>query len=181
MTNILERKAIIVHLIRKMREQESWTGETHIQKCTYFLENFLKVDLAYNFILYKHGPFSFDLRDELTELRADNYIEMQPRKPFGPSFKPGKFAEMLEKRYKTIIDRSENYLDFIVHMLANKSVKELERVATALYVKNNEDVNNDNEIIEKIIEFKPHISKVLAKEAVNELNTYFEEAEKLIN
>ncbi len=175
MTNV-KRKAIMVSLIRKMKEKGSWTGETHIQKCTYFLEEFLRVPLNFNFILYKHGPFSFDLRDELTALRADNFIEMEPRRPFGASFMPGKVAEVLETKYSNDIDKHKEQINFIVEKLANKSVKELERVATALYVKKNEDVSKDD-MVGQIRELKPHISKELAKQAVEELNDYIKEAE----
>lgn len=182
MLNVLQRKALMISLIRKMKEKGSWTGETHIQKCTYFLENFLKMPMEYNF-LYKHGPFSFDLRDELSSMRADNFIEMQPRRPYGPSFSPGKHAKVLETKYISIIQKYNDYTDFIVEKLAHKSVKELERVATALYVKSNENLDNNTEVINKIIELKPHITKPMAEEAVAELKDYISEARErgLIN
>ncbi len=175
MANV-KRKATMVSLIRQMKEKGSWTGENHIQKCTYFLEKFLNVPLNFNFILYKHSPFSFDLRDELTALRADNYIAMEPRRPYGASFIPGKVAEVLEEKYKSEIEDYEEQINFIVEKLANKSVKELEQVATALYVKKNENVS-EIEMVGKIHELKPHISKELAKKAVEELNNYIQEAE----
>ncbi|MCL6557372.1 MAG: hypothetical protein K6U74_00970, partial [Firmicutes bacterium] len=62
----LKRKALLLSLVKAMESQGSWCGETHIQKCSYFLQAMLGVPLGFEFILYKHGPFSFDLRDELT-------------------------------------------------------------------------------------------------------------------
>src|SRR6056297_2872002 len=132
MLNIQAKKALTVSLIHKMQDAGSWTGETHIQKCTYFLEDFFDIDLDYEFILYKHGPFSFDLRDELGALRADDFIVMEPRRPFGASFKPGKRADLLENKYNDLIIEYEGKLGFIVNKLANRSVKEFEKVATAL-------------------------------------------------
>ena len=37
--------------------------------------------LGYDFTLYKHGPFSFDLRDDIHALRADGLLDLEPRPP----------------------------------------------------------------------------------------------------
>ena len=59
--------------------------------------------------------------------------------------------------------------------LANKSVKDLERIATALYVKINKDLVDD-EIVNQITALKPHITKQSAREAVDELNNFIVQA-----
>jgi len=177
MLNIQEKKALTVELINKMQAAGSWTGETHIQKCTYFLEEFFGIDLDYEFILYKHGPFSFDLRDELGALRADDFIVMEPRRPFGASFKPGKRADLLENKYKDLIREYDGKLSFVVDRLANKSVKELEKVATALYVRKTEGLTNNTDIANKIVELKPHVSFEDAQSAAEELERYKNETE----
>src|SRR6266545_4036200 len=61
----LQRAALLTELVEQMRAHDSWCGETHLQKATYFLQELLDVEMDYDFVLYKHGPFSFDLRDEL--------------------------------------------------------------------------------------------------------------------
>lgn len=73
-----EQAAILTELIDGMRASGSWAGETHIQKGTYFLQQLLEVPLGFRFILYKHGPFSFDLRDALAIMRADHFMGMSP-------------------------------------------------------------------------------------------------------
>ena len=65
---------ILLQLIESLRKNGSWCGETHIQKAIYSLQQLKGVPLNFNFVLYKHGPFSFDLRDELTAMRADGLI-----------------------------------------------------------------------------------------------------------
>jgi uncharacterized protein YwgA len=57
----LRRAAILTRLIEQLRNGGSWCGETHVQKATFFLQELLNVPLSLDFILYKHGPFSFDL------------------------------------------------------------------------------------------------------------------------
>lgn len=75
----LQRDAILLSLINEMKAKGSWCGETHIQKATYFLQELLGVPLNFEFILYKHGPYSFDLGDEVTAMRADSLLEYQTR------------------------------------------------------------------------------------------------------
>ena len=61
----IKQKAIILKLLDSFKKHGSWCGETHIQKSAYCLKEIAGVPLDYEFILYKNGPFSFDLRDDL--------------------------------------------------------------------------------------------------------------------
>ena len=81
----LKRSALVIALIEQLRNKGSWCGETHIQKTIYFLQELLRVPLGFEFILYKHGPYSFDLSDELTAMRADELVELKLQQPYGPS------------------------------------------------------------------------------------------------
>jgi uncharacterized protein YwgA len=58
-----QNRAILVTLIKSLRSKGSWCGETHIQKAAFFLQQLTGVPIDFDFILYKHGPFSFDLRE----------------------------------------------------------------------------------------------------------------------
>src|ERR1035441_4963526 len=69
-----QRMAVLTLLDREMLAKGSWCGETHIQKATYFLQELLGVDLGFEFVLYRHGPFSFELRDELSSMQADDIL-----------------------------------------------------------------------------------------------------------
>jgi len=65
--------SLLVSLVEKMKNGGSWCGETHVQKCVYFLQQLLKVPMEFNCIMYKHGPYSFDLNDELAFLRGVSF------------------------------------------------------------------------------------------------------------
>ena len=94
------RAAVLLSLIEKLRDGDSWCGETHVQKGTYFLQDLLGVPLEFDFILYKHGPFSFDLSDEISWMRANDLLRLQPQqRPYGPKLIPGENAELLKKTY----------------------------------------------------------------------------------
>ena len=53
--NTEEKEAVLIALMTGLREQESWCGETHVQKAAYILQEGLKVPIGLDFVLYKHG------------------------------------------------------------------------------------------------------------------------------
>jgi hypothetical protein len=59
--NRLQRAVVLLSLLERLKERGSWCGETHLQKSAYFLQDMLSAPLGFDFILYKHGPFAFDL------------------------------------------------------------------------------------------------------------------------
>lgn len=79
----LQREAVLLSLIIEMKARGSWCRETHIQKTTYFLQELLEVPMGFEFILYKHGPFSFDLSDEITAMRSNALLQYQSHAPYG--------------------------------------------------------------------------------------------------
>ena len=78
-----QREVLVLDFVRRLRDAGSWCGETHIQKSTYFLQEFMGVPLRFNYIFYKHGPFSFDLKDQLTALRGNELVELRLHAPTG--------------------------------------------------------------------------------------------------
>ena len=161
----LKRKAIMLSLIEKMDKKGSWNGETHIQKVVYFLEQLLKVPLGYGFVLYKHGPYSFDLHDELIEMKANNLLDLKNNYPYGSSYEAGTLAETLKIRFPKTIGMYDNALGFITEKIANRKVVDLEKLATALYVISKEHCIEDRACAERINCLKPHINIEQAKEA----------------
>ncbi len=162
-----ERAAIMLSLIERLRDGDSWCGETHVQKGTYFLQDLLEVPLEFDFILYKHGPFSFDLSDEISWMRAKDLLKLQPQqRPYGPKLIPGENAELLKETYPKPIERYIDRVQKIADEFADMGVTALERYATAYYVSKNHEEVDDGDIAAKIVELKPHISPGEAREAV---------------
>src|SRR5260370_41172711 len=96
----LRRAAIVTQLVTKLRAAGSWCGETHIQKAVYLMQDLLDVPMEYQFILYKHGPFSFDLSDELTSFRGDELLELKPQAPpYGPRFEVTDLGQQLREKW----------------------------------------------------------------------------------
>ena len=88
--------ALLTRLMEELRNKESWCGETHVQKVAFFAQELTGIPMNFEFILYKHGPFSFDLRDELTALRADGLLKLETQWPYGPRISPTQQGEYIK-------------------------------------------------------------------------------------
>ena len=174
----LQRAAVLFQLVKKLDAEGSWCGETHIQKATYFLQHLLKVPLEFRYMLYKHGPFSFELTDEIAAMRADNFLRYVPRPaPYGPSIAPAEGSAFLEKRLPKTCARYGDQVDFVARTFDRKGVAELERIATALYVTLEAMPGGDaGGRCARIRQLKPHISEEEARAAVQEVDKIVEHA-----
>jgi hypothetical protein len=176
----LKKAALLTRLVEKLRAQGSWCGETHVQKSTLFLQDLMGVPLGFDFILYKHGPFSFDLRDELTALRADELIRLEPQRPYGPQIALTERSKYIQEACSKTLDEYEGHITFVTDKLGNKGVADLERLATALFITLRPEAGRSvNERAGQITLLKPHISDESALIAVREVDGIIEEAREL--
>ncbi len=172
-----QQDAIILSMVQKLKDEGSWCGETHIQKSIYLLTEMFEVPLDFDFILYKHGPFSFDLRDELTALRADYVLQLESNKPYGPSFDLAMNSQQIIAKSPKTIAKYDTAIGFIASKVNKNNVSYLEKVATALYITRNYDGNKTPEERARIMhDLKPHVSYDEALEAVNIIDEIIEEA-----
>jgi uncharacterized protein YwgA len=173
---------ILLGLVQALKDNSSWCGETHIQKAVYFLQAMARVPLGFDFILYKHGPFSFDLADEITSMRADKLLRLvaQPY-PYGPSILPGEASQSLMKRFPKTLTKFAPHIGLIAEKLGGKKVSELERLATALYatIKNETDGDLQSRAA-RIHELKPHVAVDEALEATRMVDELREESERVL-
>ena len=176
----LKRSAIVLSLIERLREKDNWCGETHIQKTTYFLQELLDVPLRFKFILYKHGPYSFDLSDELMAMRADMLVQLKSQQPYGPSIVPGPTSEQLKRLFPKTLQQYEKEVRFIASQLAEYGVADLERIATAFFIANVNDTDTPQQKAAIINKIKPHISTEQALEALETESKLKTEAKKLL-
>lgn len=176
-----QRQAVLLQLVNAMSEHGSWCGETHVQKAAYFLKELTAIPLELDFILYKHGPFSFDLRDELTAMQADGLLQMRIQQPpYGPSLKPTNNGEELMRRWPVTLKRNHKRIEFVANRLGPLRVTELERLATALYV-TKEDPGMDAETrAQRVIALKPHIFVMEARIAIDAIDDMIKECPSTI-
>jgi len=177
--NRLRRYAVLLLVIEKLRECGSWCGETHIQKTVYFLEKLFSNILDYQFILYKYGPFSFDLRDDLGIMESIDAIRVVPQPPYGSQIVLGDLAKKIKELFPQTLSRTREPVEFVASKLSPKNVAELEILATSLYVEDKLHHVSELEKAREICRLKPHVSFKDALEGIREVRQIMEEARRL--
>jgi len=173
-----ETASLIVALTEQLRENQSWAGETHLQKATYVLKRVLHVPIEFDFILYKHGPFSFDLRDEIGWMRSTRLLEWEVRSNFyGPSLRAGQLSPTLKRQFPKMPERYSRELDFVAQRFGGKNVAALERLTTAIYVTLDEPTPPQQRAA-YVHELKPHVSVPEADAALLEADDLIEAARR---
>ena len=163
----LQRSALLTMLADELKARGSWSGETHLQKAAFLLQEALGVPLGYEFTLYKHGPFSFDLRDDLHSLRADGLLALEPRpQPYGPTIVTTPRTVLLESRFPKTRAKYMRQVTKVADVVGDKGVVSLERVATAFLLMRRHPDLGDEQIALQLRRVKPHISEAGAAEAV---------------
>ena len=117
------------------------------------------------------------MSNELAAMRADSLLSLQFRSnSYGPSIVAGDGAKLLKESCPKTLDKYNPAIEFIATKFGDKGVSELERIATALYVKQNDDTDGSVESrAQRIIELKPHVEIDLARDAVKFVDVLIEE------
>ena len=172
--NDLQRSAVIATLVKKCRARNAFCGETMLQKSVFFLQELTKAPLAFDFQLYIYGPFSFELQRHVSSMMADDMIAVRPLE-YGSTFEPGEQISYLERHSADTIARYRRGIDFVLERLAGRGVKQLERLATALYFTVTTNDASAEERAAKVCDVKPHIASDEAHKAVEEVDLWRKE------
>ncbi len=178
----IEFEAVVITLIDELKKRGSWSGITHLQKTLFFLQDMMKIPLGHDFVLYKHGPYSFDLQPAVNAMLANQILNYEIREPdFGASFVRGDNCKVVFTREtESLIEQCRPRIEFVAEKLANKNVSQLERIATAFLVYDREGLDDDEAVAWRINQLKPHVSIEKAKEAIIEAKKILTEAQLLI-
>jgi hypothetical protein len=161
------RFAVVIDLVKRLRAKGSWCGETHIQKAIFILQDISKSNFGYKFIMYKHGPYSFDLNNELVAMKASNLISYKfPREGYGPSIVTSDFADRLFDLHHEDVKKLQRYSQLVANWFGAQDVKYLERVATAYFVTTKHSREPVASRAKRVNSLKPHVDLQSAEEAV---------------
>ena len=177
-----ERYIVLADLVNKMHGKHSWCGETHVQKTAYFMQELTGVPLEFDFILYLHGPYSFDLHDEILAMRARGVLDIDvKRPPYGPSLVLTDFGKRVHKNYHEFRDRFAERVDWIARHFADKTVVQLEKLGTAYYVTRKQGMEGKSveERARHLHELKPHVSLLEAREALETMDGRIDEVKNI--
>ncbi|MBN8987582.1 MAG: hypothetical protein J0H42_05030 [Rhizobiales bacterium] len=164
---------LIGGVVDRLTRAGSWCGETHIQKTAYMTKALKNVPFESEFILYKHGPYSFDLNKSLNHMSARSVLSLELRGHYGPSYRLNEALwGALDRASSNFFSTVFESVDDICRRLAKKNVAELERVSTAVFVNTNFSDLSSSDKIKKFVELKPHVSRDLAQIAFEEALTF---------
>src|SRR4051794_32075682 len=111
--------SILLYVLKALKANGSWCGETHVQKTVFVCQQLFGVESNFKFILYKHGPYSFELSEYLQGLIADDLVQIRSRPPYGPSLELSEDVSALYRSVSSDINLSRK-LDFIAGKLGRK-------------------------------------------------------------
>ncbi len=154
--------SIIYYLVSRLKEKypHKQIGKTIIQKLMYLLE--INTNEDYDYTMYHYGPYSSEVGEYINqgEILGMLNIDWIPNQ--------GYFITPLEKDnlefYVEIDSDKKRKIDELVDKFGNYSANELSIIATALYVKNNFNVKNDEELVNAVLSVKPKYKKEWIRE-----------------
>lgn len=166
-------KSYLLLMLVEMQAAGSWCGETHLQKCTYLLRELEGVKaLPFEFIMYKHGPYSFDLHDAISDLESSYFIIREATPPYGSHIRITPLGEkyIQQGHNAELVDRET--LSAIAARFSSLSVADLEKYSTAAYVFAEMPNASVETQVQRLIELKPHVNKNEAQESLLQILSY---------
>jgi len=110
-----QRDAIIVDIVTAFAEAGYRCWEPDIQNTVYTLQELVGVPLGFRFIPYKQRLFSFDLRDEITSMRADCLIDIRLHSQWqGPGLVVTETGWAFRERWPRTVERYAEIVRFII-------------------------------------------------------------------
>lgn len=125
-------------------------SDIRIQKILYLVS--IKTDLTYSFVMYKNGPHSFELQDDITKLKTYMIIrETYKSNLVGLNvYNEDKIKGFINgKLDKNLSDK----LEIIFNLVKELSVKQLEELTTKLFFERNQNPVEKSNIIFSIFKY----------------------------
>jgi hypothetical protein len=169
------KHALILAVVEGLRQQGSWTGKTHVQKALFLLTASGMSEVPFQFVLYKHGPYSFDAEAELEQMKSYAALDSKAVEGYGVVLSPGKNAPWIKRGYP-LPAAIQEAVDFVCRSVGRKKVAELEPLATAAWIRTREGVVEPDAVVERLRQLKPHVGIREAEEADREARRLFEAA-----
>lgn len=148
----LEEYLFLYYLVKKLKEKypEKQIGKTLIQKMMYLLGESLKMDFEYT--MYHYGPYSFKVSDFINISENLNLLRIKWVPQHGYYIEPQDDVKINDElEYEEL-----KKIDEMVEKFGGFTANELAIITTALYIKKNFGIKNDEEIIETVLSLKPN-------------------------
>jgi hypothetical protein len=165
--------------VDKLRDHASWAGRTHLQKAVFVAQAMLGLPLGFDFGLHHYGPYSPALERTVDRLCGGQTLRLVDQTPFGPRIATTGSADHLRAAEPEVLARYDKGLSFVAAGLGSAGVKELERLATALWFTLAAPRATVETTAALVCEAKPHISAEHALAACNNVRALGAQAREL--
>lgn len=167
-----KKHSFILAVIDALHRHGSWTGKTHVQKALSLLRDSGKAPVPFQFVLYKHGPYSFDVEAELEQMQSYGAIAVEPNaQGYGVVFRANEMAKFVQS-IEPLSQEESRAIDEVCKFVGARTVTDLERLATASWIRCQEGVTKSSDVAKRLHFLKPHVSLADAERADAEVATW---------
>ena len=177
-TEYLKQAAILGAFVEKVRATGRACGETLLQKAAFVMKELFGVPLSDEFRIHYYGPFSFQLRNRLSLLEAEDFLRVFPR-DLGVTYDTGERFSQLREQFPQTIAKYQPAIDFAASQLGSLGVKELEPLTTALFVTRELPNADSSARASRLMQIKPHVKSAEAHAAIAKMDTWISMAASL--
>jgi uncharacterized protein YwgA len=163
--------AILGAFVERVRAAGRPCGETLLQKAVFVMKELFDLHLTDEFRIHYYGPFSFELRDRLSSMEADDIVRVRPRE-MGVTYEIGERFSQLRTRFASDIQSASRAIEFTADRLGSLGVKKLEPLTTALYVTRELPAASAQERASRLREIKQHIDEPEALRAIETIDRW---------
>ena len=151
--SMLRGVAIVSHLVKKLSEKypDSQIGKTVVQKTVYMLTREKVIDFDYS--MYHYGPYSAQVSSEINFAENIGTVEVDWIPDKGYFIKPK--SDELER---VLSDDDKQAIGRVIGKYGMFNAIELSIIATALFVKDDFEVNDNEELVRVVASLKPKYS-----------------------
>ncbi len=173
------KPALMLAVIRELRAQGSWTGKTHLQKSLFLLQATSQIDVPFSYVLYKHGPYSFEVESELEQMRSYAAVKFEPDPGgYGVVLTPGPGAEFVERGARlSVLEKVQ--VERVCRFVGRRNVSDLERLTTAAWIRVHEGVQESRQVALRLNQLKPHVSLTVSEAADAEFHAFLKNSDFL--
>jgi uncharacterized protein YwgA len=158
MTENKDRLAVLCYLIEKLSEATSnQIGATSIQKLVYLLNR--DVDLGYRYTMYHYGPYCGQLTYDQNMAAQLGLITVEWVDKKGYDIKS--IAGNQDLIDKNLSPERKTSIDKIISHFGAFNANELSLIATAYFVKDNENIVSDTQLIDIVSAIKPDYAHIV--------------------
>ena len=151
--SILRGVAMVSHSVKKLSEKypDSQIGKTIVQKIMYMLTRERVID--FNYSMYHYGPYSAQVSSEINFAENIGAVEIDWISDKGYFIKPksDELEGVLSEDDKQVVDR-------VIDKYGRFNAIEISIIATALFVEDNFEVNDTEELVRVVTSLKPQYS-----------------------